>query len=171
MLRNRELRKLSCLIVGRVLLATSAHHHHTLIPGAAGVLLIVGDCMRRGLEAAHVSTTLLLFLILLIVRLVLLKRILRRRGMVSIAVAGVAVGGQVWICGFCWQSLMVQRLCCVAGAATNVAIRISTADPTGVGVLERSLVVAESELPVSVFLLLLLLLAFSSQLSLLLIVH
>ena len=91
--------------------------------------------------------------------------------MVSIAVAGVAVGGQVWICGFCWQSLMVQRLCCVAGAATNVAIRISTADPTGVGVLERSLVVAESELPVSVFLLLLLLLAFSSQLSLLLIVH
>ena len=169
MLRDRELGQLSCLIVGRVLLAAGAHHHHTLVTGTTGVLLIIGDRMRRGLEAAHVSATLLLFLILLIVRLVLLKRILRRGGMVSIAVAGVAMGGQVWICGFCWQSLMVQRLCRVAGAASNVAIRISTADPTSVGVFERSLVVAESELPVSI--LLLLMLAFSSQLSLLLIVH
>ena len=92
--------------------------------------------------------------------------------MVSIAVAGVAVGGQVWICSFCWQSLMMQRLSRVAGAASNVTIRISAADPTCISVFERSLIVAERELPVSVFLLLLLLLLIlSSQLSLLLIVH
>ena len=91
--------------------------------------------------------------------------------MVSIAVAGVAVGRQVWICRICWQPLMVQRLCRIARAAPNIAIRISTADhPAGICVFKRSLVVAECELTISEFLLLLLL-ALSSQLSLLLIVH
>ena len=150
------------------------------------VMLIIGDCMRGCLETAHVSSTILLvFELPMVLRLMLeLKRILRRRGQVSLVMNAAArdvptsfmhVDTIDGICTACVrrircfsqrQSLMVvkRRLCSVTRAASHEA---RTSCTPGYGatddlisatiILKRCLVIAEGELAVTIIRLMMLL--------------